>query len=211
MARGARSSPARSAGRSGESSNAVDALPLDGREVDPDPDEGPDADPGTVARRIALRRLTDQPRTRADLAQALAKRNVPDDVAVPLLDRFEEVGLLDDAAYARAWVSSRQAGRGLARRALAVELRRKGVPDDVANAALDELDPDAETETARRLVRRKLTSTAGLDPAVRRRRLVGLLARRGYPAGVAARVVGEELAALADDCDVDRQDDRSAR
>jgi regulatory protein len=147
-----------------------------------------------VARRILLARLTDQPRTRSELAGFLAAKNVPDDVAARLLDRFTEVGLIDDAAYARAWISSRLTGRGLARRALASELRRKGVPDEIAREALDEIDPDDEVEAAHRLVRRKLPGMARLPPDVRTRRLVAMLARKGFPAGVAFAVVRSELA-----------------
>lgn len=151
-----------------------------------------------MARRILLTRLTDQPRTRAELAAHLATKGVPAEVATRILDRFTEVGLIDDAAYARAWIGSRLAGRGLARRALAAELRRKGVPDEIARAALDEVDPDDEIEAARRLVRRKLRTTAGLAPQVRTRRLVAMLARKGFGAGIAYAVVREEVAEAAD-------------
>jgi len=161
---------------------------------DDDPGSGPHADPESVARKILLDRLSAQPRTRAELADTLAKKHVPDEVAQRLLDRFEEVGLVDDAAFARAWVESRQAGRGLARRALAQELRRKGVSDEVAREALDELDPEAETEAARVLVRRKLRTMGRLDHPARLRRLSAMLARKGYPPGVAMGVVREELA-----------------
>jgi regulatory protein len=126
---------------------------------------------------------------------------VPDDVADRLLSRFEEVGLIDDEAFARSWVQSRQAGKGLARRALAQELRRKGVDDEVARDALDEVDPDAEIEAARVLVRRKLRSVARVDHATAVRRLSGMLARKGYPAGVAFRVVREELEEAGRDAD----------
>jgi regulatory protein len=161
---------------------------------DDDPGSGPHADPESVARKILLDRLSTQPRTRAELAATLAKKLVPDEVAQRLLDRFEEVGLIDDAAFARAWVESRQAGRGLARRALAQELRRKGVSDEVAREALDEVDPDAEAEAARLLVRRRLRAMGRLDHATRLRRLSAMLARKGYPPGVALGVVREELA-----------------
>jgi regulatory protein len=162
-----------------------------------DPGSGPHADPESVARKILLDRLSTQPRTRAELAGTLAKKLVPDEVAQRLLDRFEEVGLIDDAAFARAWVESRQAGRGLARRALAQELRRKGVSDEVAREALDEVDPDAEAEAARLLVRRRLRAMGRLDHATRLRRLSAMLARKGYPPGVALGVVREELAETA--------------
>ena len=90
-------------------------------------------------------------------------------------------------------MQSRQPGKGLARRALAQELRRKGVDDETAGIALDEVDPDDEVETARTLVRRKLRTVARLDRDVAVRRLSGMLARKGYPAGVCFRVVREEL------------------
>jgi regulatory protein len=161
----------------------------------PDPvQEGPDADQEAVARKILLDQLTGQARSRSELAAKLAAKNVPADIASRLLDRFEEVGLVDDAAFARAWVSSRGPGKGLARRALAEELRRKGVPDDVAREALDEIDPADEEATARSLVRKKLRSMHGLDGDKATRRLVGLLARKGYPPGLAFSVVKDELA-----------------
>jgi regulatory protein len=164
--------------------------------VDPPPDpvaQGPDADPESVARKILLDALTGQARSRKELRDKLAKRDVPDDLAERLLDRFAEVGLVDDEAFARAWVESRRRSRSLARRALAQELRRKGIDDETARTALDELDPDQETESARALVRKKARSMRALDPAVATRRLVGMLARKGYPPGLAYRVVRDEL------------------
>ena len=162
---------------------------------------GPDADHEAVARKILLDQLTGQARTRSELAGKLAKKGVPDALATRLLDRFEEVGLVDDQAFARSWVQSRQPGKGLARRALAQELRRKGVDDEVAQVALDEVDPDDEVEAARQLVRRKLRTVGRLERDVAVRRLTGMLARKGYPAGVCFRVVREELAGLGHDTD----------
>lgn len=165
-------------------------------------DLGPQADQESVARKILLDQLTGQARTRAELARKLASKDVPADVAIRLLDRFEEVGLVDDAAFARDWVEQRQTGKGLARRALAQELRRKGVEDETAREALDQLaedDPEGEVEAARMLVRRKLRSVANLEHDKAVRRLVGMLARKGHGPGVAYRVVREELGAdLAD-------------
>jgi regulatory protein len=163
--------------------------------------KGPDADPESVARAILLDQLTGRARSRSELADKLRSKYIPDDVATRLLDRFEEVGLVDDEAFARSWVESRQAGKGLARRALAQELRRKGVDDEVAREVLDEVDPDDEVEAARQLVRRKLRTVARLDSQVATRRLAGMLARKGYPAGVAFRVVREELDAAGADVD----------
>jgi regulatory protein len=160
----------------------------------PDPaSDGPDADPESVARTILLDALTGQARSRKELRDKLAKRDVPDELAERLLDRFGEVGLVDDRAFARAWVESRQRSRGLARRALAQELRRKGVDDETARTALDELDPDQEAQAASELVRRRARSMRTLDPAVATRRLVGMLARKGYSPGLAYRIVRDVL------------------
>jgi len=169
----------------------------------PEPDPDPEADHEAVARKILLDQLTGQARSRKELADRLAKRNVPGPVATRLLDRFEEVGLIDDQAFARSWVDSRQAGKGLARRALAQELRRKGIDDETARAALDEVDPDDEREAGRALVRKKLRSLSRFDDATKTRRLVGMLARKGFPAGVSYAIVREELGAdAADDGDL---------
>ncbi|MDO9496831.1 MAG: regulatory protein RecX [Nocardioides sp.] len=161
----------------------------------PDPvAEGPAADPESVARKILLDQLTGQARTRSELAGRLAKKNVPDDVAKRLLDRFEEVGLINDAAFAREWVASRQPGKGLAGRALAQELRRKGIDDEVAREALDTIDPADEEQAARLLVRKKLRSLTRVDDITATRRLVGMLARKGYGPSMAYAVVKDELA-----------------
>jgi regulatory protein len=154
----------------------------------------PDADPEQVARQICLSQLEHAPRTRAELAAVLSDRGVPDDVSDAVLGRFSEVGLVDDALFAQMWVASRHRGRGLAGRALSQELRRKGVEDDVVREAVAGLDPEQEAATARALVDRRLRTTRGLPPDARVRRLAGMLARKGYPAGLAFRVVKEALA-----------------
>jgi regulatory protein len=162
-------------------------------EAEPQPEQQPDADAESVARKILLDQLTGQARSRQELADKLRSKNVPTEIADRLLNRFEEVGLIDDGAFAKAWVESRQPGKGLARRALAQELRRKGIDDEVAQAALDEIDPADEADSARALVRKKLRSMSGLDDTVATRRLVGMLARKGYPPGMAFAIVREEL------------------
>lgn len=160
-----------------------------------DPELDKPSDPESAARTILLDKLTAQPRTRAELADILAEREIPDEVAAAVLDRFTEVGLINDAAFANAWVESRHRGRGLGKRALAQELRRRGVDDELAREALDELDPDQEEATARALVRRKLRSMRSLDRQVAMRRLLGMLARKGYPGGLAMTIIKQELAA----------------
>jgi regulatory protein len=171
------------------------------------------ADPSATARDICLRLLAVRPRTRAELAGALRRRGLADEVIAEVLGRYGEVGMVDDEAFARAWVTSRHHGRGLARRALAGELRRKGVESEAVDVALAEVDGDTEEATARALVQRRLAAERGAlrratDAAARQReeaalirRLVGLLARKGYPSGLAFRVVKDALAAHAETAD----------
>lgn len=152
-------------------------------------------DPEAVGKAIVYARLADRSRSRAELAEALAKKHVPSGVAESLLDRFERAGLVDDAAFARDWVEGRQRARGLASSVLRMELRRKGVEEELIDAALVDVDPDEERQAAHRLVQRKLRSVQGLDPSVQVRRLTGMLARKGYAPQVAFDVVREELEA----------------
>jgi regulatory protein len=119
---------------------------------------------------------------------------VPQDVADSVLERFADVGLIDDTAFAQAWVDSRHHGRGLGRRALAAELRRKGVDDETAAEALAGVSTDDEVAAARALVRRRLPSMASLPSDVATRRLVAMLGRKGFGASLAYRVVTEEIA-----------------
>jgi regulatory protein len=171
--------------------------PGDSRDSD-DPERGGarlagDADPEAVARQICLRLLTGAPRTQAQLAAALRRRGVPDQAAANVLERFAEVKLIDDELFARAWVESRHHGRGLAGRALGAELRQRGVGSGDIEAALSQLDPEQELATARELVERRLAGTAGMPVPARMRRLTGVLARKGYPPGLAYRIVREAL------------------
>ena len=151
------------------------------------------ADPEAVAREIVLRQLTMGPRSRAQLATKLAQRDTPDAVAQRVLDRLEQVGLVDDAAFAAGWVHSRHAARGLSRRALQYELRTKGIDDHLAEAALETLDGDDERRAAEQLVARRLRTVQGLPRQKQVTRLVAMLARKGYGGGLALQVVRDAL------------------
>jgi len=164
-----------------------------GRRASGSPSEPTSGDPEARARQICLRLLTAEPRTRAELAQALRRGGVPAEAAEAVLGRFTDVGLIDDAAFARAWVESRHHSRGLSRRTLSAELRRHGVDTDEIREAVGTLDPEQEVATARRLVEQKLASTRGQPPEARARRAAGLLARKGYPPGLAFRLIRETL------------------
>jgi regulatory protein len=163
-------------------------------EPGPERDLGPEADPESVARTIALNLLERQPRTRAELARGMARRGVPEDAAAAVLDRFTEVGLINDEAFAQAWVDSRHAGRALGRRALSAELRRKGVDDEIAREALATVTSEDEEAAARTLVERRLRTMSTVPHDAKIRRLVGMLARKGFSQGLALRVVRDVLA-----------------
>lgn len=157
-------------------------------------------DPVQQAKDICLRLLTVRPRTRVELAQVLARKGVEAEVAEQVLSRFDEVGLIDDAAFAELWVRSRHGFQGLSRKALAVELRRKGVAEESAAEALATVDSEAEEERARQLVRKRLRSLGDADEPTKVRKLVGMLARKGYSEGMAYRVVKDEVrTSLLDD------------
>ena len=142
--------------------------------------------------------LTSRACTKAELATELRRRNVPDHAAAAVLDRLDDVGLVDDRAFAASWVERQRRTRGLSRRALAAELRRKGVGDDEVTESVAVVSDDDERARAAELVARKVPSMRGLDRDKQVNRLVGMLARKGYGAGVAYSVVREALA-LTDD------------
>jgi len=156
-------------------------------------DEQPDADPEQVARTILLRRLSAAPRTRKECRDDLIKRGVPEEAADRVLDRFVEVGLIDDSAYAQLWAQSRHRTRGSSRSVLRQELRAKGIADDVVVEALEPIDDDAEASRARLLVAKKLPTMSRFDDATRERRLIAMLVRRGYPGHVARSAVRDAI------------------
>lgn len=145
------------------------------------------------AREIVLRMLTTSPKSRAQLAKGLHRRDCPAEVAEAVLDRLEEVGLVDDAQFAHDFVRQQQATKGLSGRALAQRLRAKGVDADTTRAAVEGLDPVLEAEQARLLVDKKLRSLHGLERQVQTRRLAGLLARKGYGSELSMRLIREAL------------------
>jgi regulatory protein len=157
----------------------------------PEDDKG---DPEAVAKAVCLRLLAVSARPRAGLATALRQRGIPDDVADRVLNRFVEVGLIDDAAYAEAFVAAKHRERALGVSALRMELRRKGVADQTVDAAVSVLDQDAERQRAQALISRRVDAAMAHGAVAARRRLVALLARRGYSADLACQVVDKALA-----------------
>ena len=158
--------------------------------VDRDDDPG---DPETVAKMICLRLLSASARSRHDLEQALHRRGVPADAARRVLDRFAEVGLIDDLSYATAYVESKMRSRSLGRSALRAELRKRGIDDNTIAAALADVDSDGEAERAGALIARRIDAAMAAGPEAARRRLLGMLARRGHPADVSVAVVDQAI------------------
>jgi regulatory protein len=147
-----------------------------------------------------LRLLTVRARTRAELAGQLAKRGYPEEAAEEVLTRLEAVGLIDDEDFTEQWVRSRQANAGKGKRALAAELRTKGVAEELIAGVLDGIDAGSERSRAEQLVERRLRREVlgDGDDAKVMRRLVGMLARRGYSQGMAVAVATEAVAAERD-------------
>ncbi|WP_354530214.1 regulatory protein RecX [Nakamurella sp. UYEF19] len=146
-----------------------------------------------AAKAICLRLLAVAPRPRAGLAQALRRKEIPEEIAESVLDRLTEVGLIDDVAYANSYVRVKHRDRGLGRSALRSELRKLGVEPDVLAAAVETVDSDAERARARELIGKRLDAAMAAGPIAARRRLLGLLARRGYSPEIAVPVVESAL------------------
>ena len=154
----------------------------------------PDADPVEVAKAILLRQLTSSAKSRHQLAEALARKGVPAEAAQEALDRFVDLGYVDDLAFARSWAESRQRSRGLAAPMLRRELREKGIaPETIDLVLADQADDERERATAAALVEKRLGSLRGVDQETATRRLVSMLARKGYSSGLAYAVVRDAL------------------
>jgi regulatory protein len=149
--------------------------------------------PAAQAQGICLRLLTARPRSRVELAGALRRRGIPEEVGQAVLDRLGELGLVNDAELAQTTVFSRHHHRGLGRRALNTELQRRGVPDEIAREAVAGLRPEDEERRARALVRRKLRTSTARETTILARKLAAMLVRKGYSESLAWRVVRDEL------------------
>lgn len=160
-------------------------------------EQAPEADPYEVARSIVLRQLSMAPRSRHQLFSKLMERDVPEKVAEEILNRYEEVQLIDDAEFARMWVRSRAQTRSLARLAIRRELAEKGIAGDLAEEALAQRSDEDERAAGAELVRKKLRPLADPEDRASRdkqvRRLVGMLARKGYPPSTAFSIVKDVL------------------
>ncbi len=145
------------------------------------------------AKEICFDLLAARPRSAEELRQALKRKGFDDETIETLLGKLDQAGLINDAEFAELWVRSRHANMGLARNALVAELKRKGIDGDIARQAAGEVDREAEEQRARELVRKRLRTLGNVDEQTAIRRLLGLLARKGYPQGLAYTVIKDEL------------------
>lgn len=151
-----------------------------------------------AAKDFLLRRLNSRPRTRSELAKELREKSFSDDIAKEALDRLEEVGLINDVDFAKTWVSTRHRSKGLAGAVLKQELRQKGVSDETTQVALDEISSQEEYESAKKLAQKKYRALQREDRETQIRRLVGFLARKGYPSSLCYRVAKEIVSDMPD-------------
>ncbi len=151
-----------------------------------------------AAKQVLLRRLSHAPRTRKELAKDLKDKDISDEVANVALDRFEEVGLINDQALASNYVSSQHERKGIGKNALRQQLRAKGISDDVALEAISQISDDQEFQAAFALACKKIRSLQRDDAKTQLRKIVGVLARKGYPSNLAFRVAKEVITDLPD-------------
>jgi regulatory protein len=141
------------------------------------------------AKNVLLFQLSRSMKTRYQLANILKKREIPDEIAEAVLDRFTEAQLIDDAAFARAFVNSRLAISGKSKSVIARELKLKGVSAEDAAVALGIIDPELENQTAYSVAKKRYQQLSSLAPEVRKRRLMGFLMRRGFSSGLTSRIL----------------------
>lgn len=146
-----------------------------------------------LARTVVVNQLAARDRSSAELRRAISRRGIPQDVADEVLDRFGELGLVDDAAFAASLTSSRVAHSLRGRYRIRQELAEKGVSGEQVSEALAELDPEAERDAARKFAQKRARALAGVERRVAYRRLGGALARRGFPADIVEQVLAEVL------------------
>lgn len=151
-------------------------------------------DPYSVATKIAVDALSRRARSRGELAEILRKKLVPDEVIERLLDRLVAQKLIDDRAFAREWSQLRQRSKGLSRRVLAQELRRKSIAQQLIDDVLEEISREDEIAAARNLVAKKLRTLSRCDSQTQFRRVHSLLARKGYSATIIREAIRAEMA-----------------
>ena len=157
-----------------------------------------ETDPYTRAKTIVYNQLAYSAKTRGQLRKKLQTEGFDAELIEPLLDKFEAAKLIDDAEYAQTFVAQKSRTKKLSRAALRRELAERGVRGEEAENALAQRTDEQEREDAAELVRKKLRPGMDLSDRAEKdkvtRRLLGMLARRGYSSSVSMSVIREELA-----------------
>jgi len=166
--------------------NLVTSLPI------PEQDSE-EIDQNQIAKQVLLRRLSNAPRTRKELAQDLKNKKIEADIAQVALDRFEELGLINDQTYSENFVSTTHERRKLGKKALKQQLKSKGVSEEIANQAISQISEDDEFNAALHLALKKFRSIQHDDPQSQIRKIVGLLARKGYSSSLSFQVAKEVI------------------
>lgn len=165
-----------------------------------------EADPYTRAKTIVYNQLAYSAKTRGQLRKKLQSEGFEAELIEPLLDKFEAAKLIDDAEYAETFVRQKSRTKKLSRAALRRELAERGVHGEEAENALAQRTDEQEREDAAELVRKKLRPGMDLSDRAEKdrvtRRLLGMLARRGYSSSVSMSVIREELAAYGAEDDL---------
>ncbi|WP_246490358.1 regulatory protein RecX [Brevibacterium oceani] len=169
---------------------SVDADPVD---FDTDEDDAPDFDADYAqAKKTAMNMLAMRDHSREELRKKLLKRDFMPEAVDVLLDKLENSRLLNDEEFAHRFVRAQRENRKLSKSVLKRELSKKGISPELASEAV--ADVDGEEDLAREVAAKKAASTRRLDYAVRERRILGMLARRGFPSAICIKVTREVLA-----------------
>jgi regulatory protein len=132
------------------------------------------------ARNVLLHQLARSAKSTSQLRKILEQREIDSEIAEKVIERFTEVGLIDDAAYAETIVNSRRNYKGLAKSAIKRELNEKGVSQELVEEAISGITAEDDFESAKQLASRRYRQMAHLERDVRTRRLAGYLQRKGY-------------------------------
>jgi regulatory protein len=146
------------------------------------------------ARNVLLYQLSRSIKSKDQCRKILEKRGIDSEIAERILDRFEEAQLIDDLVFARVFTNSRVNTKGLAKSAIARELREKGIGQNLIEEALVELDTDSEQARANELAINRIRRMNGLETEVIKRRLAGFLGRKGYSGSVVGTATRVALA-----------------
>jgi regulatory protein len=149
------------------------------------------------ARNVLLHQLARSAKSAEQLRQILAKREVDSEIVERVINRFIEVGLIDDLLFAETLVSARRKFRGRSATVIRRELLQKGISKEICEQVLGSVTQEDELELACELATRKISQMAKLEPDVRRRRLAGFLARKGFASNIVSTALRQAEASFS--------------